>query len=112
MISFTRHTYVERRPKESSNDRNDRAIRQATRWYEDHLDKVSVKVVLLTNDKENRKLALADDLTCFTGNITCLYIFSVFYIHECFQEREFNYDSHFLSKKDIIFLLLCTYGFF
>jgi len=63
---FSMHTYVERQPKESSNDRNDRAIRKAVSWYTDHLDKLSIKVVLLTNDLENRKLAEADNLTVFT----------------------------------------------
>jgi len=63
---FNMHTYVERRPKESSNDRNDRAIRQAVSWYADHLDKTSIKVVLLTNDLDNRRQAEAANLMVFT----------------------------------------------
>jgi exosome complex exonuclease DIS3/RRP44 len=32
-----RDTYVERQKGESANDRNDRAIREATLWYKNHL---------------------------------------------------------------------------
>ncbi len=49
-------TYVDRRPGESANDRNDRAIRVAADWYSKHVDN-SVDVVLLSNDAENRRLA-------------------------------------------------------
>lgn len=63
---FNMHTYVERKPKESANDRNDRAIRQATTWYADHLEKTGVKVVLLTNDADNRKQAVEESLLAFT----------------------------------------------
>ena len=30
--------YVERKPGESANDRNDRAIRRAAKWYKEHLE--------------------------------------------------------------------------
>ncbi|GFY68000.1 exosome complex exonuclease RRP44 [Trichonephila inaurata madagascariensis] len=64
-----RHTYTERKPGESANDRNDRAIRNAAKWYQEHL-KLSgasnLKVVLLTNDKENSKKAEEEGLTVFT----------------------------------------------
>ncbi len=53
-----RETYIERVGSESANDRNDRSIRVATSWYNQHLTqaiKASVvpRVVLLTNDREN-----------------------------------------------------------
>ncbi|XP_005105731.1 exosome complex exonuclease RRP44 [Aplysia californica] len=63
---FNMHTYVERKPKESANDRNDRAIRKAVGWYADHLIKAGIEVVLLTNDADNRKQAVAEDLMAFT----------------------------------------------
>ncbi|XP_071873315.1 exosome complex exonuclease RRP44-like protein Dis3 [Bombus fervidus] len=52
-------TYVERNPGESTNDRNDRAIRVATKWYNAHLnlDGNTIKTVLLTDDTCNRELA-------------------------------------------------------
>ncbi len=48
-------TYVQREPGESANDRNDRAIRAAARWYEKHAG--GGGVVLLTDDADNRRLA-------------------------------------------------------
>lgn len=53
-------TYVERYPKESANDRNDRAIRTSVLWYEKHL-KLSgskVKIVLVTGDAANKEKSL------------------------------------------------------
>lgn len=52
-------TYIERNAGESANDRNDRAIRVATKWYNQHLNEgdSSVKTVLLTDDAKNRELA-------------------------------------------------------
>lgn len=62
-------TYVERNPGEKQNDRNDRAIRKASAWYESHLSINSVegqfpKIVLLTDDGNNRKLAQEDGIVC------------------------------------------------
>lgn len=65
-------TYVERQPGESANDRNDRAIRVATAWYEKHLamsadsEKTAIKVVLLSDDANNRTKALEQGITAFT----------------------------------------------
>lgn len=60
-------------PKESANDRNDRAIRKATTWYENHLNKSiketqgrKIKVVLLTDDNENRSKAELEGITTFS----------------------------------------------
>lgn len=53
-----RETFVEKTPHESDNDRNDRAIRVATQWYQKHLQAqpdplCTYRVVLLTNDRDN-----------------------------------------------------------
>ncbi|KAK7114496.1 exosome complex exonuclease RRP44-like [Littorina saxatilis] len=61
---FNKDTYVEREPGESSNDRNDRAIRQATNWYRQHIR--NVDIVLLTNDAENKTKATNAGLQAFT----------------------------------------------
>jgi len=50
-----RATYVERVQGESPNDRNDRAIRVASAWLAAHLP--SIRITLLTNDKDNRAKA-------------------------------------------------------
>uniref|UniRef100_A0A1B6DID1 PIN domain-containing protein n=1 Tax=Clastoptera arizonana TaxID=38151 RepID=A0A1B6DID1_9HEMI len=59
-----RETYVERIPGEKINDRNDRAIRVAANWYDNHLNQSSnqpkedrISIVLLSDDVENRKHA-------------------------------------------------------
>ncbi|XP_026737585.1 exosome complex exonuclease RRP44 [Trichoplusia ni] len=64
-------TYVERNPGEKPNDRNDRAIRRASAWYESHLSINSAvgkfpKIVLLTDDEINRKLAQEEGIVCCT----------------------------------------------
>lgn len=60
---------------ESPNDRNDRAIREATKWYDQHLAASTtkkqnrVRAVLLTDDADNRKKALAAGLlACSVGD--------------------------------------------
>ena len=59
--------YTERLPGESANDRNDRAIRVACKWYEKHLKRNNIAVVLLSNDAENRRIAKEEmSLTCET----------------------------------------------
>lgn len=59
-----RETYMEREPGEKINDRNDRAIRVAVKWYSSHLssDDNNIKIVLLTDDVENRRRAAEDGL--------------------------------------------------
>ncbi|XP_030635923.1 exosome complex exonuclease RRP44 [Chanos chanos] len=56
-----RETFIEREQGESANDRNDRAIRVAAKWYSEHLSKApdagDLKVVLLTNDRDNKEKA-------------------------------------------------------
>ncbi|XP_012277145.1 exosome complex exonuclease RRP44 [Orussus abietinus] len=58
-------TYVERVPGEKINDRNDRAIRTAVKWYNKHLTLGSqnpVTVILLTDDAENKRKAIEDGI--------------------------------------------------
>jgi len=69
-----RNTYVEREPGEKVNDRNDRAIRVAVAWYESHLMPSQVdrrkgdrvRVILLTDDAENKHKAENDGLKVVT----------------------------------------------
>ncbi|XP_029642031.1 exosome complex exonuclease RRP44 [Octopus sinensis] len=70
---FHQSTYIEREAGESSNDRNDRAIREATKWYQEHLDSVSngknnIKVVLLSDDVTNKQKAEEDGILGFSMN--------------------------------------------
>lgn len=63
---------MERNPGEKQNDRNDRAIRKASTWYEFHLSVNSVagqfpKIVLLTDDEANRKQAQEEGIVCCSG---------------------------------------------
>jgi len=53
------------------NDRNDRAIRVAVKWYNTHLnsDDNNVKIVLLTDDVENRTRAIEDGLFVVSSKI-------------------------------------------
>lgn len=70
LFYFSRETFIEREPGESANDRNDRAIRVATKWYSEHLkghqpDGDELRVVLLTNDLGNREKAKEKNLLVF-----------------------------------------------
>ncbi|XP_069746671.1 exosome complex exonuclease RRP44 [Narcine bancroftii] len=64
-------TYIEQEQGESANDRNDRAIRVAVKWYHEHLKKspnsnVQLQVILMTNDRKNKDRAVEDGLIAFT----------------------------------------------
>jgi len=68
---FRQETHVRRKPEETINDRNDRAVRVACAWYKKHLE-ASVRgtksrvpaIVMLSNDRENLKRARAEGLDC------------------------------------------------
>ncbi|NXK60227.1 RRP44 exonuclease, partial [Sylvietta virens] len=72
--SFTnehhRETYIEQNRGETSNDRNDRAIRVAVKWYNEHLKKIEdeekIQVIFLTNDRTNKEKALEEGITAYT----------------------------------------------
>ncbi|KAI1313414.1 exosome catalytic subunit dis3 [Mortierella claussenii] len=59
-----RDTFIEKLKDETPNDRNDRAIRVATKWYGDHIKDLSpkVSVIMMTDDVANRAKATADGL--------------------------------------------------
>ncbi len=78
---FSRNTFVLRKPGESPNDRNDRAIRKIAQFYNEHLKQQSkkkkiynfisnilllVSIVLLTDDIANRDFARQDGLIAFS----------------------------------------------
>ena len=58
---FRLETYVKREPGESVNDRNDRAVRVAVKWYGEHLARTGAAkvpaIVMLTDDQENLRKA-------------------------------------------------------
>ncbi|ORX84255.1 RNB-domain-containing protein [Anaeromyces robustus] len=60
-----RHTAIERLKDETMNDRNDRAIRTATLWYNNHLKSHpngQITVLLISDDKDNRVKAQQDGI--------------------------------------------------
>ncbi|KAI3462305.1 hypothetical protein Pfo_018968, partial [Paulownia fortunei] len=62
---YHKDTYVKIETGESPNDRNDRAIRVAAQWYQNHLGS-AVRVLLITNDRENKKKAIKDGIPAET----------------------------------------------
>ncbi|KAL1306709.1 hypothetical protein AAFC00_005378 [Neodothiora populina] len=67
---FRLETYVVRDQGETINDRNDRAVRRAVRWYGEHLQKAVSKrksvrcptVVMISDDRDNLRKAKADGI--------------------------------------------------
>ena len=67
---FRLETYVLREQGETINDRNDRAVRQATKWYGEHLQqavkagsrKTCPSIVMLSDDQENLRKAKVEEL--------------------------------------------------
>ncbi|CAH9084603.1 unnamed protein product [Cuscuta europaea] len=62
---YHKDTYVKAMPGESPNDRNDRAIRVATQWYQNHLG-APTHVLLITNDRENKRKASEEGIPAET----------------------------------------------
>jgi len=71
MLHTFRETYIEREPGEKTNDRNDRAIRVAVKWYNTHLnsDDNNINIVLLTDDVENKTRAAEEGLFVVSSKI-------------------------------------------
>lgn len=65
IIFCFRDTYIPRNEAETINDHNDKCIRRATLWYQKHLPKL--KIVLLTDDRNNRERAIAEKIPAHTG---------------------------------------------
>ncbi|KAJ3482729.1 hypothetical protein NLG97_g7488 [Lecanicillium saksenae] len=68
---FRVETYVQREANESVNDRNDRAVRQAVKWYGEHLAAQAGKgnapaVVMLTDDQDNIRKAKKEGIDAAT----------------------------------------------
>ena len=69
---FRSETHVVRDDGESINDRNDRAVRRAVKWYKDHLQeavkiskttKACPAILMLSDDKANLKKAKVEDIS-------------------------------------------------
>lgn len=79
IYTLTRDTYADREPEETANDRNDRAIRLAAKWYDTHLQasqeskafqrsgRSVTRVVLLTDDAGNRSKAESEGILVSTA---------------------------------------------
>ncbi|CAI2166056.1 14609_t:CDS:10 [Funneliformis geosporum] len=68
---YNRETFIERAKDESPNDRNDRAIRSAAKWYATHVKQIkdkgkALEVVLLSDDVENRQKARQDGILAYS----------------------------------------------
>ena len=65
-----KETYIERQAGESANDRNDRAIRVACKWYHNHLSAYpptkGLGVVMLSDDKKNRELGVDEGVVNYS----------------------------------------------
>jgi exosome complex exonuclease DIS3/RRP44 len=68
---FRLETYVVRDEGESINDRNDRAVRKAAKWYKDHLEQTvqsrkgkssTPSVIMLSDDKDNLRKAKSEGI--------------------------------------------------
>jgi exosome complex exonuclease DIS3/RRP44 len=72
---FRLETYVAREANETINDRNDRAVRKAVQWYQEHLKQAVLlhkkttklpTIVMLSDDRENLKKAKEEGITGLT----------------------------------------------
>ncbi|OAQ81645.1 mitotic control protein dis3 [Purpureocillium lilacinum] len=67
---FRLETYINREPNETVNDRNDRAVRLAVKWYGEHLARTKAKkipaIVMLSDDQANLKKAREQGLHAST----------------------------------------------
>eukprot|EP00921_Rhytidocystis_pertsovi_P014655 GHVQ01023629.1.p1 GENE.GHVQ01023629.1~~GHVQ01023629.1.p1 ORF type:complete len:708 (+),score=95.68 GHVQ01023629.1:517-2640(+) len=74
---FCGSTFVQRRKDETTNDRNDRAIRTGALWFKNHVEHMrrgqlltaadeKLTVLLLTNDTANKDKAIQDGLDAMT----------------------------------------------
>ncbi|XP_068922878.1 exosome complex exonuclease RRP44 isoform X1 [Petaurus breviceps papuanus] len=66
-----RETYVEQEQGENANDRNDRAIRVAAKWYNEHMKKITAdenhpQVIFITNDLKNKEKAVEEGILAYT----------------------------------------------
>jgi len=74
---------VERKPGESSNDRNDRAIRVAVKWYNHHFTQngtASLFVILITEDADNAAKAKEENIIVFSGKLNHIKCSIYYYV--------------------------------
>lgn len=67
---FCRETFIKTQPGETPNDRNDRAIRVAAAWYTRRIP--AMRIVLLSNDVDNRRKAAEAGITTMSVQVTCM----------------------------------------
>lgn len=72
-------------------DRNDRAIRVATKWYNEHLKSSKIKTVLLTDDVENRDLAKKGGVLAMSSKV--------------------HFSLSYVFRRTMIFISICTNAF-
>lgn len=63
---FKSSTYVARKRGEIINDYNDRLIRQTAKYYNEHLSESGIKILLITGDMANKKLANNENILSYT----------------------------------------------
>lgn len=71
---FRLQTYVVREQGETINDRNDRAVRRAVKWYSEHLQEAMSKrksircpaIVMISDDRENLRKSKADGISALS----------------------------------------------
>uniref|UniRef100_A0A8D2Q3C2 Exosome complex exonuclease RRP44 n=1 Tax=Varanus komodoensis TaxID=61221 RepID=A0A8D2Q3C2_VARKO len=91
--SFTnehhKETYIEQEQGENANDRNDRAIRVAAKWYSEHLAKLQseekIQIILLTNDRKNKEKAVEEGITAYTFEFYIAIGWVKTYTNNCFM---------------------------
>lgn len=91
-----RETYIEREPGEKTNDRNDRAIRVAVKWYNTHLnsDDNNINVVLLTDDMENKTRAAEEGLFVVSMEDYIASLENASFLLDKLSKRSYSSDIH------------------
>ncbi|PVU95866.1 hypothetical protein BB561_001545 [Smittium simulii] len=99
-----KETYQERLPEESPNDRNDR---EATKWYENQLVALDIKIILITEDADNRKKAKELGLeainfeTYLKNNPNCVNFLDMIGITHIEADKDYEAYIPYLSELQI-----------
>ncbi|GLV32990.1 Dis3 [Carabus blaptoides fortunei] len=97
-------TYIYRNEAESMNDHNDKSIRCSCKWYQKHLP--DIKIVLLTDDVANRKLAQNEKIASVSVSEYVKQLPS----HDKLEDKLARKDFHALDEgKDLFPQHLTTY---
>uniref|UniRef100_A0AAY4E6E7 Exosome complex exonuclease RRP44 n=1 Tax=Denticeps clupeoides TaxID=299321 RepID=A0AAY4E6E7_9TELE len=101
----TLETFIEREPGESANDRNDRAIRVAARWYGQHLSRAAgggeLQVVLLTDDQDNKEKAEKNGILVYKCEE---YVKSLIANPELVDRLALTSDQNEINSGKVLFL--------